>query len=82
MTRHDAHDAMDFIGVTVPMTFDGVKVTPWAMVGMIGRDSLDTDKDAISQKGGLIPIQADISPDALKDRHNTAWWVGVASEQT
>ena len=82
MTKHDAHDAMDFIGVTVPMTFDGVKVTPWAMVGMIGRDSLDTDKDAISQKGGLIPIQADISPDALKDRHNTAWWVGVASELT
>ena len=75
-------DAMDFIGLTVPLTFDGVKVTPWAMVGMIGRDSLDTDKDAISQKGGLIPIQADISPDALKDRHNTAWWVGVASELT
>ena len=73
---------MDFIGLTVPLTFDGVKVTPWAMVGMIGRDSLDTDKDAISQKGGLIPIQADISPDALKDRHNTAWWVGVASELT
>ena len=23
MTKHDAHDAMDFIGVTVPMTFDG-----------------------------------------------------------
>ena len=34
MTRHDAHDAMDFIGVTVPMTFDGVKVTPWGMGGM------------------------------------------------
>ena len=39
MTKHDAHDAMDFIGVTVPMTFDGVKVTPWGMGGIIGHDS-------------------------------------------
>ena len=31
MTKHDAHDALDFIGLTVPLTFDGVKVTPWGM---------------------------------------------------
>lgn len=65
-------DTMDFIGLTVPLTFDGVKVTLWAVIGMVGRDSLDMGKDAINQKGGLIPIQTDISLSALKDRHNTA----------
>ena len=39
MTKHDAHDALDFIGLTVPLTFDGVKVTPWGMGGIIGQDS-------------------------------------------
>lgn len=29
-------NAMDFVGLTVPMTFDGVKVTPWAMYGFVG----------------------------------------------
>ena len=33
-------NAMDFVGLTVPMTFDGVKVTPWGMYGAVGRDSI------------------------------------------
>ena len=39
---HRFSDEMDFIGLTVPLTFDGVKVTPWAMYGSIGRDSFPT----------------------------------------
>ena len=85
-----ASDAMDFIGLTVPMTFDGVKVTPWAMYGIVGRDSMyngyDSDKDEykfLSQAQRMLPIgtTGDINAASL-DRHGNAWWVGVASELT
>lgn len=33
------HDAMDVVGLTVPLTFDGVKVTPFAMYSQIGKDA-------------------------------------------
>lgn len=75
-----ASDAMDFIGLTVPLTFDGVKVTPWGMFGMIGRDSFTGANGDIDQAARMLPVQA--SPAASKDRHGTAWWVGVASELT
>ena len=32
-------DNMDMAGLMVPLTFDGVKVTPWAMYGMAGANS-------------------------------------------
>ncbi|MBO4336261.1 MAG: outer membrane homotrimeric porin, partial [Desulfovibrio sp.] len=34
-------DNIDFFGLSVPLTFDGVEITPWAMYGMIGRNALD-----------------------------------------
>ncbi len=89
-------NAMDFVGLTVPMTFDGVKVTPWAMYGSIGRDSfsdgdgvthLDENGDIVradSVVSGLLPTGvygADLKGSSL-DRHGNAWWVGVASELT
>ena len=39
VTGNPSSNAMDFVGLTVPLTFDGVKVTPWAMYGAIGRDA-------------------------------------------
>ena len=47
-TRWDAasddanyHDNVDMFALMLPLTFDGVKVTPWAMYGMIGANSWD-----------------------------------------
>ena len=42
-TTDDAnyHDNVDMFALMVPLTFDGVKVTPWAMYGMIGANSWD-----------------------------------------
>ncbi|MBQ7606609.1 MAG: outer membrane homotrimeric porin [Desulfovibrionaceae bacterium] len=34
-------DNIDFFGLTVPLSFDGFEITPWAMYGMIGRNALD-----------------------------------------
>ena len=91
-------NAMDFVGLTVPMTFDGVKVTPWAMYGALGRDSF-TNGDGVNQydpvtgelisgpgsvANGLLPTGVDgaMLKGADLDRHGNAWWVGVASELT
>lgn len=79
-------DAMDFAGVTVPMVFDGVKVTPWAMYGAIGRDSFDKAGSAGDQKkllAGLLPLGAsntNMTGNSVIDRHGEAWWIGVASD--
>jgi len=32
------HDAVDLFGMTLPLTFDGFNVTPWAMYGQSGKD--------------------------------------------
>lgn len=33
----DQNNAMDFVGLTLPLTFDGVKITPWGMYGFVGQ---------------------------------------------
>ena len=80
-------DAMDFVGITVPMTFDGVKITPWAMYGSIGRDSFEgeTTGQGKNVSYGLRPIGFDFSSGLNKqemDRHGDAWWVGLGGELT
>jgi len=79
---HSPSNAMDFVGLTVPLTFDGVKVTPWAMYGAIGRDSFDgaNTEDALLQT--MLPVGTPALYGANGDRHGDAWWVGVASELT
>lgn len=34
-------DNIDLFALSVPLTFDGVEVTPWAMYGVMGKNSLD-----------------------------------------
>lgn len=46
---------MDFVGLTVVVIFDGVKVTPWAMYGVIGRDSFDGAGTKVSVSK-LLPV--------------------------
>ena len=91
----DMHDTMDFVGLTIPVTFDGVKVTPWGMYGIIGKDSF-TDKDGqkIDAKAtgqwkalsNLLPAggtgAAMTTVASSDDDHGNAWWVGFASELT
>ena len=33
-------DNMDLFAVSLPMTFDGIEVTPWVMYGLLGRNAL------------------------------------------
>ena len=81
---YDYSDAMDFVGLTVPVTFDGVKVTPWAMYGVIGRDSFDNagTKASVSNLAPVAGPDLTITRNSDIDRHGDAWWVGIASELT
>ena len=82
MTKHDAHDAMDFIGVTVPMTFDGVKVTPWGMGGIIGHDSFKGGNFDLNypMAQGMLPLMGTSTIVANSDKdHGSAWFGGVSA---
>ena len=83
MTKHDAHDAMDFIGVTVPMTFDGVKVTPWGMGGIIGHDSFKGGNFDLNypMAQGMLPLMGTSTIVANSDKdHGSAWFGGVSAD--
>ena len=81
------HDAMDLVGVTVPLTFDGVKVTPFAMYSVIGRDALSaldhlSDNNKNTALAGLAPAGGALALSNKLDDHGNAWWGGITGELT
>ena len=83
-TYGNKHDAMDVVGLTVPLTFDGVKVTPFGMYSIIGRDTKfgagGNNKTGVA--AGLLPAGADAHWGAKLDDHGNAWWGGITAEMT
>lgn len=46
-------DNIDAFGLTIPLTFDGVKVTPWGMIAAIGPNAFrDADDDSFAAYAG------------------------------
>lgn len=82
---NNAHDAMDFAGLSVPLTFDGVKVTPWGMFGVIGRDSFkggNFDLGTIATQG-MLPLGSTAAIVAgSDDARGEAWYGGIAADIT
>ena len=76
------HDAMDFVGMTLPITFDGVRVTPWGMYGFVGRDSFQgTDFNLSIAQQGMMPLGATSSIISASDKaHGSAWYGGIAAQ--
>ena len=84
-TTDDAnyHDNVDMFALMVPLTFDGVKVTPWAMYGMIGANSWDAiDNDM--HKGSYPAFSLRPYPLAYNGRsfdtdkaYGSAFWAGL-----
>lgn len=61
----------DMFGLTLPLTFDGVKVTPWGVYSQMGRNA--TQMDMFAAPGYMLnggPAGQKIKP----------WWVGLAAE--
>ncbi len=80
---------MDFIGLSVPVTGDGWALTPWALYGNIGRNSLldPGESGDIGEIGwGLLPVTAQLDlPNQtagvdVSDGYTAAWWLGLGGE--
>ncbi len=81
-----AHNEMDMFGLALPLTFDGVKVTPWGMYSSIGRDirgSYSGPTNFINHTSAMLPrwIGAAALPSVSDDRAS-AWWAGVGFDVT
>ena len=61
-------DNMDLFGLTLPLTFDGIEITPWLMYGIQGRNALNgletNDGDLPATMPGLSPYFNFVSPTA------------------
>lgn len=58
-TRADAAnmlDNADYVGLTLPLTFEGVEVTPWAMMGFVGRNAINATTVDGEDVAGPIPF--------------------------
>lgn len=85
---------MDMFGLSVPLTFDGVKITPWGMYAAIGRDAFGTGsgKDwtksyqgptAGTHQNALLPRWVGANNMTLSsDGQGNGWWLGLTGEIT
>ncbi|WP_337809949.1 outer membrane homotrimeric porin, partial [Desulfovibrio sp.] len=72
--RTNYQDNMDLFALMVPLTFDGVKVTPWAMYGMAGANS----KTARSMGPYTRPILSDNVADTTTSKaYGSMFWAGL-----
>ena len=71
-------DDMDLFGIMLPIKTDAVRFTPWAMFGMIGKDSgfyTDEKKNVNNFRNKeKLPAGNDV------DGSSYAWWVGSTFE--
>ncbi|MDD4702236.1 MAG: outer membrane homotrimeric porin [Desulfovibrio sp.] len=85
-------DNLDLFSLMLPLTFDGVKVTPWAMYGMVGKNALkgawntkENSYDAIGTRDGnpkftLRPYPGLTGADSVGKTGNAyggAFWAGL-----
>ena len=89
--RHISGDAMDMIGLVVPVNTEAVKVSPWGMYGFLGTRSLmgnirGSEPATWAPRAGLYPILGsgytfDSFPFRRNtDEHGDGWWLGVTGE--
>ena len=80
-------DNVDMFALMVPLTFDGVKVTPWAMYGMIGNNAWDAIDAGWDGSKGSYPAyslrpypyanNADIKDINTSKAYGSAFWAGL-----
>ena len=85
--RDDQNNALDLFGLTVPLSFDGAKVTPWGMYGLVGSRSLsgDAQGDIDDVRAGMLPVLpsgSDLTTLEGNRSEGSAWWAGITGEMT
>ena len=88
-------DNVDMFGLLLPLSFDGVKVTPWAVIAGVGGNAVNPSLSATygtSSMGnawgrvtnGMMPAVWSQKNGANPriDQYGTAFWVGITGEVT
>ena len=80
-------DNMDAFALLVPLSFDGVKVTPWGMMAAIGPNAFPAGTSAKYPVAGMIPAGGPHHKDgtwAVKklSTYGAAWWAGLTGDVT
>ncbi|WP_300908320.1 outer membrane homotrimeric porin [uncultured Desulfovibrio sp.] len=90
-------DNMDAFALLVPLSFDGVKVTPWGMYSAIGPNTFRKNNDFRSgpwgagsyAKAGLFPVMGALHKNGSSangarklSSYGDAWWAGLTGEVT
>ncbi len=75
---------MDMFGLSVPLTFDGVKVTPWGMYASIGRDSYGNYSGPTGRAhfNSMFPTWYAGNITGTSDGQGNGWWLGLTGEIT
>ncbi|MGE9984514.1 outer membrane homotrimeric porin [Desulfovibrio sp. SGI.169] len=95
---HDSYmDNMDAFALLVPLSFDGVKVTPWGMYAAIGPNTFRNGENFRNgpwgagsyAKAGLFPAMGALHKDGTSangarklSSYADAWWAGLTGEVT
>ena len=78
------HDNMDLFALMLPLTFDGVKVTPWVMYAAMGPGMFDNlEKDPGNAWGrASAGMVSGFQGTDWNDSYGNAFWAGVTGEVT
>ena len=77
-------DNMDMFAVLLPLTFDGVKVTPWVMYAAMGPGMFDNFAKEPGNAWGRASagMQSGFKGTDWNDSYGNAFWAGVTGEVT
>ena len=88
--RKNYMDNVDVAALLLPLTFDGFRLTPWAMYAGIGPNSLNADHandwknvgvSGIQYLAGMLPAGG-ASHNSRMDLYGNAFWAGLTGELT
>ena len=75
--RVNYHDNMDLFALMVPLTFDGVKVTPWAMYGMAGANANTLTSTAPYARYANGGDAFTFDPSSTSKAYGSMFWAGL-----
>ncbi len=72
-------DNVDYFGLSLPLTFEGVEVTPWVLFGAVGRNSMKGDGNAFDDVSSVfLPIGFDRDRwNGDSEAYGTQWYAGI-----
>lgn len=89
------NDAFDLFGLIVPLTFDGVKVSPWGAYASVGTNSFYESDPVPGHAAGngtqMGRLRRGMTPDGALDKglfkdpsksRGNAWWLGLTGDIT